>query len=313
MKVLALIAGGLGNQIQMTAAIRTLRERLGISVEIIATGAPTGGDELRQLFAVPAHSMSWWPKRETFEGVVALTYAASKIPDRFRGLRVLNNPARQAVRADWSEVDTSMNACRDMGVGEDDLIWHGELQKPDVDEAFDVVISNGYYRNQSHYWAVKGYPHFKTLVEAIHATWPNLSLCSIGHLAEEHIPGTVDKTRIPLAMSLGLIANAKFVVSTDSMAFHAAPVYDVPTFALFTATSVAKNADLRFHATARIIGREDLRLGCRRMCQEQQHRWNRCTNWKCQNISVEQIIEVIANDESRWRNRRAPEDAPVHV
>jgi len=298
MKVLAVIAGGLGNQIQMTAAIRTLRERLGWDMEILSGGAPVAGDAMREYFRCPAHRPSWRPMAGEFDGAVALAFGnMHQVQDKgWNGLPWLNDLTRQTVGYALSEVDVSMNACRELGVKERDLIWHGDLNCDETfSECFDVVLANNYYKaavdNPNTHWTIKGYPGFKSLATLIREKYPRLSMCCIGADGREAIEGVTDRTGIPLGCSLALIKRARFIVTTDSMAFHAGPCFDTKTFALWTGTSQVKNACPKFHASAVIVGRDDLE--CRKDCQEKSHRWTACKNWQCQEIGIGHVLKHI--------------------
>lgn len=196
-----------------------------------------------------------------------------------------------------------MNACLELGVPENDLIWQGQLRtNPKYAERFDVVLANGYYRKDGGYWDVKGFPGFKSVAAELRNRYPELSICSIGADKREHIEGTTDRTGIALLDAVTLLAKAQFVICTDSMAFHAAACFGTMTFPLFTATSTVKNADPRFHASATIIRKREpgdvngKPLQCGLLCQEQGHRWRRCKRHLCQEIGIGHIIEVIENE-----------------
>ena len=106
----------------------------------------------------------------------------------------------------------------------------------------------------------------------------------------EIIEGVVDRTGIKLADALALIKRARLLITTDTMAFHAAACFDTPTVALWTATSAVKSACPLFHATATLVGRDDLE--CRKDCYASQCRWKRCSDWACQRIPVADIMAV---------------------
>jgi hypothetical protein len=296
-RVVVITGGGLGNQIQTTAAIDTLEKRLGFDVEVVTSGAPVAGDELRELIPWPAYSPRQTPPANRFDGCVALGFGATWQDQAkgWRGIPFLNDLSRQAVGYETSEVDTSLNACRDLGVIEGDLGWHGRLLSSAGGEHFDVVLADNHYRGPRNKptsrWNVKGYPGFDDLAEGIQRRWPSASVCCIGVDERERVAGVVDRTGVPLAESVSLIENAGLLVTTDSMAFHAAGCFETPTVAIWTATSATKNAEPRFHATARYALRGD--LVCRRDCQEDRWRWRRCKRWECQEIPVDQVIETI--------------------
>ena len=307
-RVLAIIAGGLGNQIQMTAAISTLRIRLGWDVETVAGGAPVAAAEMRDWLPGVTHRPAWRPGRdEHFDGAVALGFGGNKMTQDagWCGISWLNDISKQAVRTERSEVDVSMDACRDLGIAERDLMWHGELGCNDgydgyyeaYSEQFDIVLANNYYRGHkdkpNNQWHVKGFPGFGSVAAGLQKRFPRLSMCCIGYDDRDAIAGVVDRTGIPLGDTLALIKRAKVLVTTDSMAFHAAACFDTRTFALWTATSAAKNACPKFHATATLIGREDLE--CRKTCQTRSQYWTACKRWECVEIGIGRIVGEVGD------------------
>ena len=94
--------------------------------------------------------------------------------------------------------------------------------------------------------------------------------------------------------TLALIKRAKFIVTTDTMAFHAAACFNTKAFVLWTATSQVKSGCPKFHATATFIGRDD--LACRETCYSRGCHWHRCDTWECQEIGVSHIVDTIANE-----------------
>jgi len=299
-RVLAIIAGGLGNQIQMTAAVATLEANLGWHMEIVAGGAPLGAAELRALIPWPTHRPAWRPaKDEHFDGAVALGFGANggKQDAGWMGIPWLNDIGKQAVRTAKSEVDVSMDACRELGIAEDDLIWHGEIDYNEAyGEQFDIVLANNYYKGTKEspreHWHVRGFPGFGSVAKGLQERFPRLSMCCIGYDDREAIAGVVDRTGIPLGDTMALIARAKVLVTTDSMAFHAAPCFDTRTFGLWTATSAVKSACPKFHHTATLIGRDDLE--CRKTCHANLQGWMRCKRWECQEIGIGRIVGEVA-------------------
>jgi len=305
MRVLIIAAGGLGNQIQMTAAIHTFKESLGWDIEILTGGAPFAAEQLRKSFAFPSHRANWHPGEneeevKPFDGAVALTYGIThQIQENgWHGIPYINTLEKQLVTIHDSEVNISMNACREFDIAEKDLIWHGFLKNDTIfKEKFDIIIANNYYRGHltkpNTLWDIKGYPDMPKLVEELKKKWPKYTICSIGVDDRDYVAGTVNRVGLPLSCTFTLLKEARFLISTDSMAFHAAACFDTPTYTLFTATNQIKCADPRFHATMKILGREDLK--CRENCQRSTS-WRKCSTWECQQISVEYIMSEIEKD-----------------
>lgn len=294
MKILAVIAGGLGNQVQMTAAVRTLRERLGWEADIFSTGSPWPHETVDAILpgrVLNAGNVT--PHLGEYDGAVLLGFGAAGYGGGlWRGLRVLNDTAAQKITCERSEVDISMDACRELGVGENELIWRGEVTfNHDYAGCFDIVLANGYYRKKSGYWDVKGWDGFPALADILRKRRPELTVAAIGADSRERIAGTVDRTGLDILDSLALVARARCLMSTDSFAFHAASPLRTPTAAIFTATSTVKNADGRFHDYATIVGRDDLE--CRLTCQADDHRWRRCRDRQCREIAPERIADVV--------------------
>ena len=155
---------------------------------------------------------------------------------------------------------------------------------------------------------MRGYPDYPALVAALKRCWPTLSICCIGMDDREIIGGVVDRTGIALADALALIKRARLLITTDTMAFHAAACFDTPTVALWTATSAVKSACPRFHATATLVGRDDLE--CRKDCYARRCRFNRCEDWACQRIPVADIMTVAVGTLDSSIRLTVPEDIP---
>ncbi len=301
MKIIASIAGGMGNMIEMTAAIRTMRERLGYEVDVHTTGTPWSHADIDPIFETQGckvYNNGNWDQigEDDYDGIVFLGYGRPREQKTYyNGLRVLNDTMRQAVNFKQSEVDVSMNACRDLGVPEEDLIWEGDINwNRDYPERVDIVLANGYYRKDSGYWDVKGYPGFQDIATGLRDLFPGYRIGSIGKDGSETIPGTEDFTGINILDALTLIKGARFIVCTDSMAHHAAGALGKRSFAIFTATSRVKNYDSRFHANTVLVGRKDLE--CREECQVRGAYWRRCPTRECQDIDAGKIVDDIAYD-----------------
>jgi ADP-heptose:LPS heptosyltransferase len=90
--------------------------------------------------------------------------------------------------------------------------------------------------------------------------------------------------------TLGIIKNCKLFLGTDSGLYHCANALEVKNIVLFTATSIVKNYDNRFHKYSTILGRDD--LDCR-PCQAAR-RWAKdCKSWECQRIDPKLIVGKI--------------------
>ena len=189
-----------------------------------------------------------------------------------------------------SEVDTYMNIARDLGVEEESIIWEAECNYNEVDEYFDVVIANGYNRSGVANWSVKGYPYYEDVVGLL--IEHGVSVCSIG-AKNEYVEGTEDMTDLSLLDSFGVIKNSNCLLSNDSGMYHASAALGTPSIVLFTATSIKKNYDKRFHKYTKILGRDDLKC---RPCQNKR-RWNKdCKEWECQNIDPILVFDTVMEE-----------------
>jgi ADP-heptose:LPS heptosyltransferase len=168
-------------------------------------------------------------------------------------------------------------------------LWHGECLYEKRDESFDIVLNDGYNRSGSANWQIKSYPHYQELAKALMDA--GYSVASVG-IKPEYIQGTINSTGLSLLGSIGVVKNAKLFISNDTGLYHCANALGVDNIVLFTATSIEKNYDERFHKHSTIVGRAD--LSCR-PCQAGR-RWNKdCKTWDCREISVEKIMEKVLN------------------
>ena len=220
----------------------------------------------------------------SYDGFVATMWTKSIVGQGpFGQLKLLNEIRNLSM--DESEVDTYMHIARDLGAKEEDLLWHGNCLYGETEEKFDIVMHNGYNRYGAANWSVKSYPYYEKVVEYL----DGLRVCSIG-AEEEYIKGTENRTGLSLAESLGLIKNARLFIGNDSGMYHCANALETDNIVIFTATSIKKNYDERFHKYSTIITRDDLEC---RPCQKTR-RWQKdCKDWKCREIDPEVILHGI--------------------
>jgi len=283
-KILFCTGEGIGNVIQTIPTIRTLKEVLGYEVDMwYAFGA----------FSIPhiiPYVDRWFMNvniikadPNEYEGLVSTFWTRNHIKalPQYKRLNEII-----PLRMDRSEVDIYMDIARELGAPEEDLIWHGTCRYNKTDEKYDVVVSDGYNRQGSANWSIKHYPYYKEVITLLKEK--SLDICSLG-ASGEHISGTVDRTGLNLLDSLGIIANSKLVLSNDSGLYHAANALGIKNLVIFTATSIEKNFDSRFHKFSTIIGRDD--LDCR-PCQAGRG-WKNCKTWKCREIDPKIVVKKI--------------------
>lgn len=186
-----------------------------------------------------------------------------------------------------SEVDCYMQIARDLGAQEKDLIWHGECNYNRLRKAknqYDIVMHNGYKKDPNFDWSVKSYPYYEEIVGLL----DEYTICSVG-AKDEFIKGTDNRTGLDLLTTLGVIKNCKVFLSNDSGLYHCANALGVRNIVIFTATSMKKNYDKRFHKYSTVAGRDDLEC---RPCQGNRG-WKNCKTWECRNIDPKIIVKVV--------------------
>lgn len=280
---------GVGNVIETIPVIRTLKEKS--NFEFIDYWHAFGSYDIPKIipyvdkWIVGQKIKSINPSE--YEGKVSTYWTKGRLNiSPLNKLPLLNNI--KSLKMNRSEIDTYMDIARDLGIKEEDLIWHGgcnhNILKGDKNR-YDIVIHNGYNRYGSANWSVKSYPYYSELASLL----GEFKICSIG-IKAEYIQGTDNKTGLDLLTTLGLIKNCKLFISNDSGLYHAANALGVKNIVIFTATSIKKNYDKRFHKYSILIYRDDLEC---RPCQAS-GRWNKdCKNWKCRDIDPEFIIDII--------------------
>ncbi len=279
-------AEGIGNCIQTIPVIRTLKEVLGYEVDYWHAFS---GFNISKI--IP-YVDNWFVGREIaninqslYKGMVSTFWTRNHMSG-LRKIPLLSEIHPLSMYR--SEVDTYMQIARDLGAKEEGLIWHGNCDYSiKKGTGFDVVVVNGYNRVGSANWSVKGYPHFGSLVELLKDK--GFSVASIGGGFNEYIKGTKNRTGLNIKDSFGTIKQSKLLISNDTGMYHAANALEVPNIVIFTASSVAKNFDSRFHKFSTIIARED--LDCRRDCQEHRKWGKTCKVWECQNVDPEYVAE----------------------
>ncbi len=287
-KIILLSGEGLGNFVQLLPLIRTLKEVLNYQVDYchLFGSYSLGNFKIPYINKHLSNMELSTIKPEEYVGKVSTIWTADYVSaGNLYKLPLLTKTYPMSMEV--SEVDTYMNIARDLGVEEKDLIWEAEYAPKHNLGAYDIILSNGYNRYGSARWEIKSYPHYKELVKLLDAE--GFTIASIGS-ADEYIPGTEDKTGVSLYESLCLLHSAKCLVSNDTGMYHFANLVRTPNIPIFTATSVAKNYDKRFHKYADLVYRDD--LPCR-PCQSNR-RWAKdCTNWECRDINPLVIVKKI--------------------
>ena len=185
-----------------------------------------------------------------------------------------------------SEIDVYMDIAIDLGIRERDILWYGECNYNKSNVYYDIVVHDGFNRDSPAKWEIKSYPYYKKVVESLKK---DFSVCSVG-TKNEYIEGTDDMTGLNLMDTLGVIKNCKLLLGNDSGLYHCANALGIKNVVIFSATSITKNHDNRFHKYSTLIKRDDLEC---RPCQGSQ-KWRRaCKDWKCREIDPEFVIEKV--------------------
>lgn len=285
-RLLFLSGEGLGNCVQTLPCIRTIKEKLDFDfidyLHVYGT---------YRIPKVIPYVDEWYFGNQIqnvdfsrYDGFVATVWAKNLVGQGpFARLKLLNEIRNLSM--DESEVGTYMHIARDLGVKEEDILWHGNCSYNKIEDKYDVVIHNGYNRFGSARWEIKSYPYYEKVVENL----MGLKVCSVG-AKEEYVKGTENRTGMDLLDTLGLIKNARLFIGNDSALYHFSNALETDNIVIFTATSTTKNYCEKFHKYSTIITRDDLEC---RPCQKTR-RWQKdCKDWKCRDISPETVLHGI--------------------
>lgn len=294
-KILFCAGQGIGNVIQCLPIIKTIKICLNINIDfwhaygsynipknlLQGVGKVFIGDEVYEInnSVYDGKIYTGWIRHHS--KIIKIADSVLKIPKLAE--------AAKPVDMRRSEVDVNMDIARQLGVLESNLIWSGSCNYNIVDKKYDIVIHDGYNKKGSGMvWQIKSYPYYAELAKEL--IGGGLSVCSIG-AKDEYVENTKNETGLSLLDSLGVIKNCNLFISNDTGTYHCANALKVPNIVIFTATSVSKNYDPRFHTYSTIISRDDLK--CRLTCQAG-HLWKRsCRNWQCREIDVKIIVDVV--------------------
>ena len=289
-KILFCSGEGIGNVVQCIPVIRTIKERLGLEVDMWHA---FGGFQIPKIIPyvdrwfIGGHIRNL--DANDYLGKVSTLWTRNMLnTGSLVFIPILLNTIKD-LSMTRSEVDTYMDMARDLGVKEEDLIWHGECLYSNVseDDRYDVIIHDGYNRQGSANWSIKSYPYYEKVAEKL--TESGLRVCSIGS-KDERVNGTDDMTGFDLLTTFGLVKKCKVLLSNDSGVYHAANAMGVKNVVIFTATSIEKNFDSRFHKFTTIIGRDDLEC---RPCQAGR-RWSRdCKTWDCRELDPNTVYNAV--------------------
>lgn len=292
-RLLFVTGEGVGNIIQTFPVVVSMQFALNLKVDILLTNSSFNiPSDLIQGISILYPEEFTSQQAAQYMGKVVTVWGDVHGKDNLilKRMRLLNSTGRQMMRLDQSEVSVYFNIAREMGVSESRFTFDVSslIVTEESEVAFDVVLCNGYnYKNTADMWEAKTYPQMPELAERFRSM--GLSTACVGSKSQ-YIEGTIDCTGLPLKKSLGLLKQARLVVSTDSGMYHAGCLLRKPTVALFTFTSVQKNYDKRFHQTASIVRRKPL-LPCMADCHSVM-RWKKCPHdWKCQHIDLDYIVQ----------------------
>ena len=286
-KILFITGEGIGNVIQTTPVVKTLKKVLEYEVDywwafgtynipkiIPYTNEWIIGQKIRSI-----NPLDYEGKVSTFWARDHLNISPSD------QLSLLNKIV--PLSTNRSEVDCYMQIARDLNIKEKDLIWYGECNYNKLKKEknkYDIVVHNGFNRFGAANWEVKSYPHYKEVVKLL----DGFKICSVG-TKDEYIEGTDDKTGLDLLTTGGIIKNCKVFLSNDSGLYHYSNALGVKNVVIFTATSIKKNFDSRFHKYSTIVGRSDLEC---RPCQGNRG-WKSCKTWECRNIDPKIVADIV--------------------
>lgn len=285
MRLLLVHGEGLGNIIEILPLIKTLKNA-GHEVDLAISNASFPVPKelfVGQKVYLPGETVTG----DGYDGKIVTIWGKINGANIAPGLRILNHLGRQAMRMDQSEVEVYLNIARELGCFNSDFDCRDMIGYRPTEEKYDVVIANGYNWKNADVWRAKGYNQYPEVARLLLSK--GITVCSVG-AKQEYIPETVDKTGMELVDTLGLVANAKVVVSNDSGIYHCACGMGKKAVVLFTFTSVVKNRDSNFHRTAMVLGRD---FKCRVDCHER-NRWLACPyGHECQNIPVEDVVWAV--------------------
>jgi ADP-heptose:LPS heptosyltransferase len=287
-RILFLTGEGIGNVIQTIPTIRTITDVLGYKVDFV---------HLFGSFKIPEELIPYVSNfyagesissidTSKYDGKVATIWAQNHVNHPlFANLPLLNKI--KPLRMDRSEVDIYMDIARDLGAAEEEIFWHGNCNYRQLIEYYPVVIHNGYNPHGSAGWEIKSYEQYAEVAALLKST--GLDVCSVG-APHEYIDGTFNLTGIELMTVLGVMHNCDIFIGNDSGLYHCANALEKNNLVVFTATSIEKNYDVRFHKYSKLLFRDDLEC---RPCQDKRG-WKDCKTWECKELNPEKVfIEAV--------------------
>ena len=298
-RVACLLGGGIGNLIQCSPAIRHLSETLGQPIELL----------LNADFADCACLFEGAPWVGRVYGTVADAAA-----ERFDLLIILDPfsqqlPALQATRLVVPRLDLPLSAMQQLHEAEYYLKGlHEQLGLAYSAQTVGRPFVGGYQRQapiarrvglhagcKSGRWLAKRWPYFEALAQRLTAA--GLEVISVGGV-DEFVPGTLDRTGLPLHQSIEQIARCAYFISNDSGLMHVADALGVPLTAIFGPSSVTKNGPLA--ASSQVV---QLHKACA-PCQFDTPRLKACT---CiGEITLEQVWEALSQSMGQLLPPAAP-------
>lgn len=284
MKILFLYNQGIGNCIQMIPLYLLLEEKYGRNIDV-GYLMTCQGDSAENAGITPNPIIepltAQMVRPEGYSYIIRPPFIFT--PDMM--------PIKEHVdslREKESEVNRNLRISDYLGIERRILRKWREKEVRGLPERY-ICLHNG--SNPNPEWDSKKYPKMEELAWMIQYKL-GIEVISVGSPAE-YIFGTTNYTGLRLTETANVIKNCTMYCGTDTGTYHMAGLMEKPGVAIFTMTSIGKNHDREFHHTIDCIQRDDLEC-C--PCQWYYH-WSpdriTCRDYKCQNIPVEAVFELI--------------------
>jgi len=293
MKVLHILASGLGNIIEALSATEAINsldnvEQLDVSVKCNWPGIETIlpwncinlDDKIISNYDVLA--LSWWTRN-------------LQIP------LVTDKESIEIIRPrlnifEFSENDCNMDVAVQMGFsGTIPIPKLKKIDKKLIDDEY-LVLSAGFQKATNYAdWKNKAWPRWKEFAELAKDKGYKLATVGTEDECEDWHRELIDYdlcNKTDLAELVSVIQHAKAIVACDNGPAHIGDVCGIPTIALFGPTNILKNSYFK----ARIVFSPSHTVDCR-PCQRDIKRMSTCSNNICMKlIEPKQVLSILENE-----------------
>lgn len=245
--VLIGVGSGIGNMLHVGPMIRNIARRLGRKVDLVMTEDHKNGHFILQndAYVNAVYSLSPEVLRRRYDTVfITHSFGKARLPFQARHVIYARDWENFEPAGPYHETIYNLESAKALlGIPYEAEDVHGyyignQAYRPPAGGTLRIAFHGG---SKDGFWRSKRWPHYELLAQRLQARgWEVLSF----GIAEEYVPGTVDRTGGSIAEMTASLCDVHYLVSNDSGVMNIANALGLPVMALFGPTNPATRGPL---------------------------------------------------------------------